>query len=325
MCSLAIDFHPSTREESLQQEAIASLQANRIDPKFLYVTPRQSEAWRQVFLRHSPIHGNPEFSRIYREAFTKVAARIGNIHVLLVGLGCGTGQKEHELASILRAKDTNVLFAAVDVSQDLVRESAQKLNEAGAEHRCSLVSDLTQADFIRDWLDRLDDKRPRLLTFFGVAPNFAPSAMTRLMRTLLRPGDLLFASAHLVPAENAGELPAAMASILPQYRNPETLAWLTAALKAWELEELVSEPEMNVSELEGIAAFLGTVRWKSDLPFERWGHHFTPRPADSLQLFFSLRYTIALFEDILRRDGLQAELLSITACRQEAIWCVRLA
>jgi hypothetical protein len=47
-----IEIHPEF-ETSSRRHAIASLETNRIDPKFLYVSPRQSEFWRQVFLRHS--------------------------------------------------------------------------------------------------------------------------------------------------------------------------------------------------------------------------------------------------------------------------------
>ena len=36
--------------------------------------------------------------------------------------------------------------------------------------------------------------------------------------------------------------------------------------------------------------------------------------------FYSLRYTPLLFENLLRREGFDFDLLSITACRQEAIW-----
>ena len=86
------------------REAIESLQSSRIDPKFLYVTPRQAELWRQVFLRHSPIHGNPEFARIYRDAFAKILDRFPAGKVSLVGLGCGTGTKELELYSSLKTR-----------------------------------------------------------------------------------------------------------------------------------------------------------------------------------------------------------------------------
>lgn len=313
------------REEALRQAAITSLKENRIDPKFLYVTPHQAELWRQVSLQHSPLHANPEFARIYREAFAQVLNRFRLAKVLLVGLGCGTGAKELELATSLKSRGVEILFSAIDVSHDLVMESSQKLHGAGAEHRLSLVCDLTQSTFLGEWLDRVDSGRPRLITFFGLAPNFVPSEMARLFRAVLRPGDLLLASAHLAPVQqdNPDDLRVAMETVLPQYDNPETLAWLTAALEAWDLEKLVDPPEMKIGQVEGIPAFVARSAWKTGVLFERWGHSFAPKIEEPLRLFYSLRYTPAFFEEVLRREALVVEPLAITSCHQEAIWSVR--
>jgi len=320
--ALTIDFHPSVGEGALERAAIASLQANRIDPKFLYVTPRQAELWRQVFLRHSPIHENPEFARIYREAFARVVDQLQPGKVLLVGLGCGTGLKELELYSQLESNRHEVLFSAIDVSRDLVAESAQKLVAAGAGHCRSLICDLAESDFLADWLDRVTGTPPRLITFFGLVPNLAPSIVTRLFKAILRPGDILLASAHLAPVGDHAQLPAAMRSVLPQYDNPETLAWLTAALERWGLKDLVDAPEMSIGEVEGVPAFVAQARWKSSEPFEKWGHRFSPKREEPLRIFHSLRYTPSLFEDRLRQAGFGLKLLAITSCRQEAIWSI---
>ena len=319
-----IDFHPSIREETLVREAIESLRANRIDPKLLYVTPRQAELWRRVFLRHSPIHTNPDFARIYGDAFDRVADRLQPGKMGLIGLGSGTGRKERELASSLKARGVDPLFSAIDVSHDLVAESAQKLAAAGAGHRRSLVCDLAETDFIADWLEREagGENLPRLFTFFGLVPNLAPSVVTRLFRSILRSGDLLLASAHLAPAGPGTDLSAAMQSVLPQYNNPETLAWLGAAVEHLGLEDLVEAPEMIIGEVEGVPAFIARARWKSGAPFEKWGHRFSPKREEPLHLFHSLRYLPALFENRLRVEGFNVELLAITSCREEAIWLI---
>jgi len=320
-----IDSHPSVESDALRREAAAALRENRIDPKFLYVTPRQAELWREVFLRHSPLHGNAEFARIYREAFAKVAEQIGAKKCFLVGLGCGTGLKELEFHSALTARGGETLFAAIDASRDLVRESAERLVAAGAAHRRSLVCDLAQAGDMGRWLDDVGGGLPRVITFFGLFPNFSPSVITRLFRAILRPGDLLLASAHLAPVtdETSDGIPAAMNSVLPQYDNPETLAWLRAALEEAGLENLVAPPEMKIDRIEEIPAFIASARWKSDAPFDRWGHRYKPKPDEPLRVFYSLRYTPALFEDLLGRERFDAERLALTACRQEAIWSIR--
>ena len=321
--SIIVDLHHSAEEAALGLEAIASLQANGIAPKHLYVTPRQAELWRQVNLRHSPIHGNPEFARIYRDAFARVTQQLPPGKVLLVGLGCGTGLKELELCSQLESNRHEVLFSAIDVSCDLVEESARKLIAAGADHQRSLVCDLAEAEFLAHWLARVGGELPRLITFFGLVPNLAPSVVTRLFRAILRPGDVVLCSAHLAPVGDGIELPAAMRSVLLQYDNRETLAWLRAALEEWELTDRLDAPEMKIGEIEGVPAFVATARWKSTEPFEKWGHRFSPKIEEPLRLFHSLRYTPSLFEQMLRHEGFSVELLAMTSCREEAIWAVR--
>jgi len=324
--SLTIDFHRSVSEEALLEEAIECLNSNRVDPKFLYITPRQAELWRQVFLQHSPFQANTEFTRIYREAFGRALSGFFLEKVFLVGLGCGTGVKELELAASLKNRDQDVLFSAIDVSRDLVEESAQKLADAGATHRRSLVCDLGQTAFLGEWLDHVESEIPRLITFFGLAPNLAPSLLARLFRAILRPGDILLASAHLAPVNNESpdELRSAMETVLPQYDNPATLAWLASALESWELENLLHPPAMHIGQVEGIPAFVASAKWKTNAPFERWDHRFTPSEEEPLLVFYSLRYTPRRFADVLLKEGFSVELLSITSCRQEAIWSVRI-
>lgn len=307
--TLAIDFHPSARDVAIEREAVELLRANRIDPKFLYATPRQAELWRQVFLNHSPIHSNPEFARIYRDAFAQIAGRIQSRKVLIVGLGCGTGLKESDLYSHLKARGCEAHFSAIDVSYDLVVESVQKLAAAGASHERSLVCDLVEADFISDWLNRSAGDSPRVITFFGLVPNLAPSTVIRLFRAVVRPGDVLLASAHLAPVGEGIDVATAMQRVLPQYDNPETQAWLTAALEELGLKDQVELPEMKIGGMEGVPAFVATARWKSG--------------GAPLQLFHSLRYTPSLFEETLRNAGFDMERLAITSCREEAIWAIR--
>jgi L-histidine Nalpha-methyltransferase len=317
-----IDVHPSIANTSLEREVEASLRANALNPKLLYVTPRQTELWRQVFLKHSPIHGNPEFARIYRDAFARIAEERPPGKVWLVGLGCGTGLKERELCSQLKPHRHEVSFSAIDVSRDLVAESAKRLSGAGAKSERHLVCDLTEIDFLKQWLARMDTQTPRIFTFFGLVPNLTPKFVVQLLREILRPVDVILISVHLAPVRDDVDQAAAMEKVLPQYKNPETLAWLDAALEEWNLKEMVETPQMNIGEIEGMPAFVATARWKSDEPFERSDQRFSPNADEPLQLFHSLRYTQPLFEQLLRSAGFNVELLTQTACREEAIWSI---
>jgi SAM-dependent methyltransferase len=313
-----LDFHSSARAENLAAELEASLRLNRLDPKFLYVTPRQAELWRQVSLRHSPVQRNPEFLRIYGESFARMAADLRGVpQIWLIGLGCGTGGKEAQLCHALRMNaGAEIFFSAVDVSADLVREAADRLADSQAIPRSHLVCDLGRFDAVRDWLSGQDNSLPRVITFFGLVPNFLPSRVGDILRVALRPGDVLLASVHLAPVggERNLDLPSAMQAVLPQYDNPETLAWLNASIEQGGMAGRVDAPGIAIGEIEGVPAFLGHARWKTDAP---------PKHPDPLRLFYSLRYTVELFETLLRREGFLGEQLAITACREEAIWRIR--
>ena len=190
-----IDIQPTFEADS-HRDFTSALAANRIDPKFLYITPRQSELWREVFQRHSPIHGNPEFARIYRDAFAKIVRDTRSGAVKLIGLGCGTGVKERDLCLCLKSRGIQSHFSAVDISLGLVAESMRNLAEAGAKFERSLMCDLAATELLSAWLARNDSETPRMVTLFGLVPNLAPVVAARIMRAVLRPGDVLLVSAH---------------------------------------------------------------------------------------------------------------------------------
>jgi SAM-dependent methyltransferase len=214
-----ITIHPSIANIALDEVLAASLRANRLDSKLLYVTPRQADLWREVSLKHSPIHTNPEFTRIYRDAYEHVVRELRPGKVELVGLGPGTGFKEAELAARLQSHGHEVRFTAIDVSRDLVEEAANRVCATGAEGDRHLVCDLAEIEFIKGWLDASEVESPRLFTLFGVVPNLEPSFVAELLCGLLRPGDWLLTSVHLAPVGEGMNLEAAMKKILPQYDN----------------------------------------------------------------------------------------------------------
>jgi hypothetical protein len=303
---------------------LASLRTGRIEPKWHYVTERQAELWREVSQRHSPVHGNPEYARIYREAFARAAAEVPADEVVLVGLGCGTGQKEEALCRELIARGKRVGFVAVDVSQDLVGETTKRLVSAGARMLGSRVADLGEMGELTRWLRPTASDAPRLVTLFGLVPNLPPIVTPLLLRATLREGDAALVSAHLAPVDDGIGVSAAMRSVLPQYDNPETLAWLGEILDIWGIRSQLEAPVMKVHEVGGIPAFVAEAHWKSAEPIELDGEVFTPERGAPLALFLSLRYTPAMFESLLLSSRLRAELLSLTACREEGIWRVKI-
>jgi hypothetical protein len=287
----------------LKTEGERARRENRVDPRLLYVTPRQAELWREVARAHSPVQANPDFARCYREAFAAEAAGDLPQAIHLVALGGGTGGKEAALGRVLSAAGRNVVFSAIDISADLAREAMAAVAEAGAQPGEIIVADLEH--FAR-WSD-LAPNLPRLYTCFGVAPNLRPAALIALLRAALRPGDRLLASVHLAPVRPGVDCAAALREILPQYDNTETRAWLRQALVELDLDQETASPQIAPGELEGVPAILARAAWKAG----------TTPPLD---LFFSLRYTPELWERLLADHGFRSNRLALTACRQEGIW-----
>ena len=212
--------------------------------------------------------------------------------------------KEAELCSQLVSNQRTVLFSPIDISRDLVEESAQRVAKAGAQAAGSAVIDLTEVEHVARWLAEARVKTPLLVTFFGLVPNLAPSVVTQLFRAILKPGDVLLVSAHLAPIGEGIDLATAMGKVLPQYDNAETLAWLSAALDVWDLAGHLDAPRMKVGEIDGVPALIASARWKSCTAFDELGRRFTPKAEEPLELFHSLRYTPDLFESVLREAGL---------------------
>jgi hypothetical protein len=155
----------------------------------------------------------------------------------------------------------------------------------------------------------------------------------QLLHEILRPGDVVLVNAHLAPLDEnidpeksanlqMDHLKPAMEKVLPQYDNPETHAWLNAAVDQWKLGEFVEEVRIGWGLMRRLPVIYGAAHWRSLDLYRRWCSK--PSWADpSLRLFRSLRYTPELFENMLNDAGLSAKLLAITACREEAIWVVR--
>lgn len=118
----------------------------------------------------------------------------------LVGLGCGGGQKDARLLRLLRGPGRELSYTPSDVSVAMTlvaRTAALAVISADAIH--PLVYDLASADDLRATLDAQSRPGPRLVTFFGMIPNFEPRLILSRLADALRPDDWLLFSANLAP------------------------------------------------------------------------------------------------------------------------------
>ena len=213
--------------ENVRRDLLDSLRARAINHKFHYESHKQAAKWLALHEAYSPARRDDSCLRIYDDAFQHAMAALDTKKVHLVGLGCGGGQKEARLLELLNAP-ASVRYTASDVSLPLVlvaQEAAQKF--VSRENSHGLVCDLATTTELAGALDNFNSDERRLVTLFGLIPNFEPAPLLSCVGALLRPGDLLLMSANLAPGPDYA---AGVERVFPQYDNEPTREWLLTLL-----------------------------------------------------------------------------------------------
>jgi L-histidine N-alpha-methyltransferase len=197
MSVLHIDVHlgPDHRASALRADALLGLTRTpkELPPKWHY-----DERGSELF---TAITRLPEYylTRRERSILVEQAAEIAQLTraATLIELGAGTSEKTRLLLDALLAAGSLRRFVAVDVSEDALRESAERLTrEYPAVEIVGVVGDIEQD------LDRLPGAGPRLVVFLGSSiGNFPPSNRADFLRDLgrgLAPGDWFLLGTDLV-------------------------------------------------------------------------------------------------------------------------------
>src|SRR6266446_2182942 len=145
---------------------------------------------------------NPEMARPARGVFTgaKRHRLPGDLRQSL----CGGWQKDVSLLKRLRQSGKQVGYTPCDVSVAMVLTARQSALEVLDSNACfPLVVDLLTAD---DLAGVLRQQTPvnvaRLVTFFGLIPNFEPHTILPRLADVLHPNDCLLLSANLAPGSD---------------------------------------------------------------------------------------------------------------------------
>jgi uncharacterized SAM-dependent methyltransferase len=261
-----------------------------------------------------------------------VAARIESKNVLLIGLGCGGGQKDVALIKLLKEAGREVSYIPCDVGFPMVLVARKAALALMPETNCfPLVCDLATADDLPQHIERLQSSAGpvsplqtanRLLTFFGMIPNFEPETILPLLAGLVRSADQLLFSANLAPGP---EYAAGIDTILPQYDNDLTRAWLFTFLKDLGVERgdgvlrFTIEDGLGSPKLKRVAAYFRVGR---ACRLEVDGEQFKFTSGEAIRLFFSYRYTAGLVRQRLARYGLVVEVEWITKSEEEGVFLV---
>ena len=323
-----VTVHGSQFPERVRAQLLDSLRCRRVNPKFHYESYKQTRKWLRLHEAFSPSRTDPDCAGIYDQAFEAVLKVLppGPLH--LVGLGCGGGQKDVRLLRRLRQAGREAAYTAVDVSLPMVLVAREAALGETPEERChALVCDLgaAEAASLNQVLARGEGApAPRLLTFFGMIPNFEPSDILPRLAGLTRPEDTLLFSANLAPGADyvAGTL-----QVLPQYDNDLTRDWLMVFLADLGVEPGDGRLEFGSEEDPATGLRRITGQFEFARPREVWVEDEAVRfeAGAKVRLFFSYRYTPDRLGEHLARHGLKIGQQWVTCTGQEGVFLVRRA
>ena len=325
MSSLAnVAIHPSQFPENVRRDLLQSLRSRQVNHKFHYDTFKQTRKWLALHDAYSPSRTDADCAATYDRGFQGATTRIAAPKVHLIGLGCGGGQKDSRLLQLLRDSGKELFYTPSDVSTAMVLVARQAALAVIPPQNCfPLVCDLAVAGDLPVTLDEnaIPDAA-RLITFFGMLPNFEPATILPRLADLVRPADVLLFSANLAPGPDYA---AGVQRILPLYDNALTRDWLMAFLLDLGVETsdgglrfLVEEGPKGTG-LKRVSAYFHFLRPREILVDAQ---SFAFAPGDSIRLFFSYRHTPGLVRALLAQYGLQVLDQWITKSGEEGVFLV---
>lgn len=323
--TIPVLVHESQFPGNVRRELLKSLEERRISHKFHYDSVKQTVKWLALHELLSPFRRDPDAARIYDESFSFMARTIPSGRVLVAGIGCGGGQKDTELLRRLHAEGRQAVYVPVDVSTPMVIVAAQTAQTVLGRNDCHpVVLDLGMTDDLAVVISSVSgDDAPRLLTFFGMIPNFEPQSVLPRLAAALRQDDWLALSANLSPGE---DYRAGTEFVLPQYDNAPTREWLLTLLHDLGFEPddgtvrfgVENPPEQP--DLLRITAHFDLTRGRV-IRLDTAEIHF--QSGESIRLFYSFRYTPERLRAILAEFGLQVIEARISKSQEEGVFVCR--
>ena len=311
-------FTPASFRKSARHDLLESLCARQVNHKFHYDSVKQTQKWLALHQAYSPTRNDADCRAVYTQGFKAAAAQIKAKSVHVIGLGCGGGQKDTRLLKLLKAHDKEVFYTPCDVSTAMVLTARRTALAVLPEKSCfPFVCDLATADDLRDVLEEVgprccaasDDRQvvptvSRLVTFFGMIPNFEPGQILPKLASLVRPRDFLLFSANLSPGKNYA---AGMKEILPQYDNPPTRDWLMTFLLDLDIGRSDGKLRFKIETdtASGLKRIVAKFHFTRPCRIEVEDKAFDFRAGKAIRLFFSYRYTPERVCQVLARYDLE--------------------
>jgi len=284
--------------ENVRRDLLQSLTERAINHKFHYDSYKQATKWLALHEAYSPARTDPDCGRIYNSAFRSLLGTDLPARLEVIGAGCGGGQKEARLLEILHRADREVHYTAADASVPLVLTARCAAEEFLDQRNCrAVVCDLAKAEDLAVSLGELDEDVVRVVTLFGVIPNFEPSLLLSRIARVLRPKDFLLMSANLSvgPDYFAG-----VRAVQSQYDNELTREWLLTFLLDVGFErsdgDLRFSIETDTHQFCRITANFHLNESREVLVF---GESIRFMPGERIRVFFSYRHTPSTVRSVL--------------------------
>jgi L-histidine Nalpha-methyltransferase len=318
-----VAIHASQSPENIRRDLLESLRRRRVNHKFHYDSVKQTNLWLALHQAYSPSRNDADCAATYDRAFAGAAQQLKAKQVHLVGLGCGGGQKDARLLKLLTAAGKPVSYTPSDVSVAMTLVAQRAAQEVVKEEKIfPLVCDLATADDLAKVLaTRAPAAGIRLITFFGMIPNFEPQDILPKLAKLLRRQDMLLFSANLAPGPDYA---AGMAKIRPQYDNELTREWLLTFLLDLGVERGDGELRFGVERgTNSLRRVLARFQFKCNRRLTVEGATFEFRRGERIRLFFSYRYTPKLVQAELAKHGLRVCDQWLTQSGEEGVFLCR--
>lgn len=314
-----VAIHVSQAPENVRRDLLESLRTRQVNHKFHYDSVKQTSRWLALHQVHSPSRHDRDCAAMYDRAFVEAAEQINARTVQVIGLGCGGGQKDTRLLRLLMEHGKSVSYTPSDVSVAMTLVAQQTARNIIPQLKCfPLVCDLVTADVAETLAPRHPSPITRLVTFFGMIPNFEPRDILPKLAKLIRRQDVLLFSANLAPG---ADYAAGVMKILPQYDNELTREWLLSFLLDLGVERGDGKLRFAVERgQDSLRRVVARFVFKRGRVIVVEGEKFVFRRGDTVRLFFSYRHAPALVRMLLGRHGLNVTDQWISASGEEGVF-----
>jgi uncharacterized SAM-dependent methyltransferase len=318
---ITLTVHESQYPTRVAEQLRHGLRTRRLPMKFLYDSPAQAQRWLAYHQAYSPSRTEAGLLALYELAFEAALRTLSSDAVHLVSLGCGGGRKDARFLHRAQAQCSHLLFTPTDISAALVLETMLHIQEAFPTLPCfPYVMDLEAQPDLEALLAQAETRpSTRLLSCFGMLPNFDHRAFLPYVRRLMRPHDVLLISANLSPEP----YPDGCTDIVPQYDNPFSHAWFAGLLDSLgfpmhHLHLTVAaasrREDGHIWQNQAYAIFAEPVT------LTVYDETFTFAAGEHLHLFFSTRFTPQVMPQVLADAGLHVLETFLFESQEEGIY-----